>query len=210
MQKLVLLILVGIFAFSCSKSTNSNPTLLWPLKAGDTWVYQDSVFSDSSLTTTYLDTATITTQTTTDPNGVLYYGIHDPAGWFGTGGFVTVGSLNTTIYEWDSLGAAPYIFFQSAPYDGYLVGTGSDMTNPACPMLLAQYGYSTPVMVKGYSCLSNIEYNVDCNNITREAIVTYVSPGVGVVRLEDYSADSTRNFNLYLDYSQTLQSDKLN
>jgi hypothetical protein len=209
------LLLGGILlaVFSCSKNNYpSNPgnstTSLWPLKAGNTWAYMDSVFSDSSLTNHYPDTLTINTTTTTNP-GLDFYGFTDsnPYGWFPqSGSYLAVDSYNANIYELDGASTAPYIFFGTALQDGVLLGTGADYTNPNCPRQASQYGFATAVSVGGYSCLKNMQYNVDCNNITQELIVSYVSPGVGLVRIEDYLADSTKNNNLYLDYSQTLQS----
>jgi hypothetical protein len=209
MQKLsMLLLLVILIAASCSKnSTNNNGPILWPLKAGNTWVYQDSVFSSTGLDSVYLDTATFTSKTLTDANGVYYANIQEPNGWFGTGGYIGVDAGNTTIFEWDSLSNGPYIFFQTVLFDGTFIGSGIDDSDPNCPKQGAQYGYATPASIAGYNCLINVEYTTDCNNITKEAVVTYVSPGVGVVRMEDYMADSTNT--LYLDYSQTLHSDKL-
>lgn len=214
MKKFLLFLSVIILAISCTKlssgySGNPGP-LLWPLKAGDVWVYQDSLFTDTAFTSANLDTATINTQTATDQYGTTYYGISEPNGWFGTGGYVAVDPSNTTIYELDSLSNSPYIFFQTVQQDGQFIGSGYDFSDPTCVKQSSQYGIATTTSINGYSCLENIEYTVDCNNITKEAVVTYVSPGVGVVRMEDYMADSTRNNTLFLDYSQTLQSQKIN
>ena len=211
MKKNILILLLPILALACSKmnpgglTTTTGPSL-WPLKAGYSWIYQDSVFSDTALTSTYLDTATITTQTETDPSsGTVYYGISEYNGWFGTGGYVAVDPYNTTIDEWDSLNY-PYIFFQTGQYDGQFIGSGNDFSNPTCVKQSVQYGFATPTNINGYNCLKNIEYTVDCNNITTEVVVTYVCPGVGVVRMEDYMADSTRNYVPFMDYSQTLRT----
>ncbi len=211
MRKLLLFAVVVTGAFSCSKNAqNAISATLWPIKPGNTWIYKDSVFSDTALTTSYLDTAYIGSAKVTDASGLHYYDVHDSLGWFGTGGYVGVDPTNSTIYEWDNQSASPYIFFQTAQVDGQQVGYGTDYSNAACPLQFISYGFVTPTMINGYSCLKNIEYTVDCNNITKEAIVTLVSPGTGVVRMEDWLADSTQNNALYMDYSQTLQSAKLN
>jgi hypothetical protein len=182
---------------------------LWPLKAGNTWIYQDSVFTDSSLLNSYPDTITIGTKTISDPSdGLLFYALNDANqyGWFTTGSYIAVDGYNTTIYEYDSLSTSPYIFFQTSNMDGAVVGTGYDNSNLNCPSSSTQYGYATESVVAGYTCVKNVEYTTNCNNITTEAVVTYVSPSVGIVRIEDYAADSTHNNNLFLDYSQTLKS----
>jgi hypothetical protein len=210
MKKSLLFLVVPILAISCAKMnsgyTSAPGPSLWPLKAGNSWIYQDSLFTDTAFTSAYLDTATITAQTQTDQYGTIYYGISEYNGWFGTGGYVAVDPYNTTIYEVDSLNKSPYIFFETAQYDGQFLGSGYDFSDINCTKKLSQYGLVTTTSINGFNCLKNIEYTVDCNNITTEAVVTYVSPGVGVVRMEDYMADSSRNNTLFMDYSQTLRS----
>jgi hypothetical protein len=211
MKKLLLFLSIFILATSCSKpkpvyNTGNGQPILWPLRAGGEWIYQDSVFADSGLQSSNLDTALITIQTETDQYGTIYYGISEPSGWFGTGGFVAVDASNTTIYEVDSANNSPYLFFQAVEQDGQFIGSGYDYSDASCTKQASQYGYVTPTIINGFSCLKNIEYTVDCNNVTKEEVVTYVSPGVGVVRMEDYMADSIRNNALFMDYSQTLQS----
>ena len=90
------------------------------------------------------------------------------------------------------------------------MGSGTDFSNPACTVQDNQYGFASTTTVKGYVCFKNIETNTDCNGVTLETIVAYVAQGVGVVRMEDYVADSTKNNALYLDYSQTLNSLTIN
>ena len=65
--------------------------------------------------------------------------------------------------------------------------------------------------MKGYTCYKTLEDVKDCNGNIIYADVYYISPGVGIVRIEEYSAvpNSTSNA-LYLDYSQTLGKDKIN
>ena len=198
---------------SCNKSNSTNPetlkTSLWPLKFGNSWVYVDSTFTDSSFTGAYPDTAVVLHQTLTDQNGYIYFALSDPYGWFGTGEYISVDPSNTAVYAYDSASAATYLFFQEAQ-DGTLIGQGSDFTNPTCPLQENQYGFSTTTMVGGYNCYKNIEYNTDCHGVVQETIVTYMAPGAGVVRIEDYLADSTNNNNPYLQYSQTLVSANIN
>jgi len=90
-----------------------------------------------------------------------------------------------------------------ASQDGQVIGTGTDFSNPTCPFYTTQYGYVTPTMVGTYSCISNIEYTTDCNNNPQEEIISYVTPGVGVVRIAHFLPDST-GAALHEDYSQTL------
>ena len=209
----VLLTSAVVFAcflvFSCSKhSTGPNPgsgaNSLFPLVQGSAWYYADSAFTDSTVTAAYLDTMTVTKATTTDNTGTVYVELNDPYGWF-DGSYISVDPSNDAIYEVDSPYFSPYTFFAVAPSDGYTVGTGTDFTNPACPLYSTQYGWVTPVIINGFSCLENLEYTVDCSNNPQEEIISYVAEGTGVVRIVHYLPDSTSG-PLYEDYSQTLQS----
>jgi hypothetical protein len=210
------LVVAVILIFSCNKSSSSSgypsfgPTSLWPLQQGNSWYYKDSTFTDSTgFQATFLDTITTTSQVLQDPSGLFFVGINEssPYGWFGSSGYVSVDPYNTTIYQLDSVNSSPYIFFGTVAQDGTQIGTGTDFTNTTCPLNSTLYGFVTPVTVNGYSCIKNIEYNVTtCNNITQEIVVTYVSPGVGIVRIEDYEANPNNNNQPFLDYSQTLQS----
>jgi hypothetical protein len=209
------LVAVSIIVVSCHKTSGpypgSGPNSLWPLKAGNTWIYSDSVFSDSALTGWYPDTIVENGRLIQDQSGSYYLGISNPNGWFGNGSYVAVDPSNYTIYEVDSPAFSPYIFFQVGSQDGVVIGTGSDYSNPACPLQSIQYGFSTPVAIGTTytNCLKNIQYVTNCNGVNTEAIATYVSPGIGLVRIEDYLADSTHSNNLYMDFSMTLKSQTL-
>jgi hypothetical protein len=197
---------------SCNKHSSGpdaghGPNALFPLTAGDTWYYQDSVFNDSMLTGVSPDTVTINSQRVTDNAGNVYVGITNPRGWF-NGSYILVDPSNTTVSEVDSPAFSPYIFFEAVGQDG-VIGTGADYSNPGCPIQSIQYGYATPVSVAGYSCLKNAEVVSDCNNVIKEEVISYLSPGVGVVRIEDYVSDSTSGNKLYKDYSQTLTNKAL-
>jgi hypothetical protein len=194
---------------SCSKHSTgpnpgSGPNSLFPLTYGSVWYYSDSAFTDSTVTAAYLDTMTVTKNTFEDQTGTVYLELNDPYGWF-DGSYISVDPTNDAIYEVDSPYFSPYTFFAVAQADGQTIGTGTDFTNPACPLYSTQYGWITPVTINGFSCLENLEYTVDCNNNPQEEIVSYVAEGTGVVRIVHYSPDSTSG-PLYEDYSQTLQS----
>jgi len=201
------LIVACVMTISCNKNSSGpdaghGASSLFPLTAGDMWYYQDSVFSDTGLVETDHDTMTVNSQRLQDNFGTTYVGITNPGGWF-QGCYIQVDPSNTTVYEVDSPAYSPYTFFQAVSQDGP-IGTGADYSNPGCPIQSIQYGYAAPVTVAGYSCLKNAEVVTDCNNVIREEIFSYLSPGVGVVRIEDYVADSTNGNKLYQDYSQTL------
>jgi hypothetical protein len=193
---------------SCNKNSSGpnaghGPNALFPLTAGDTWYYDDSTFNNTAALTGYTpDTVTINSHQLTDNAGNIYTGITDPHGWF-DGSYILVDPGNSAVYEVDSPAYSPYVLFQTVGQDG-VVGTGADYSNPGCPIQSIQYGYANPVMVANYSCLKNAEVVTDCNNVIREEVISYLSPGVGVVRIEDYLSDSTNGNKLYEDYSQTL------
>jgi hypothetical protein len=210
----VLLTSAVVFAcflvISCSKGTTppnpgSGPTSLFPLVQGSVWYYADSSFTDTSAVAyAYLDTMTVTKNTYQDQNGTIYLEMNDPNGWF-NGSYISVDPSNDAIYEVDSPYFSPYTFFAAATQDAEVIGTGTDFTNPSCPLYTTQYGYVTPVTIGSWSCLTNIEYTTDCNNNPLEEIISYVAPATGVVRIVHYEPDST-NGPLFEDYSQTLQS----
>jgi hypothetical protein len=147
---------------------------------------------------------TVTKNTYEDQTGTVYVELNDLYGWF-DGSYISVDPSNDAIYEVDSPYFSPYTFFAVAQTDGQTIGTGTDFTNPACPLYSTQYGWVTPVSINGFSCLENLEYTVDCNNNPQEEIISYVAEGTGVVRIVHYLPDSTSG-PLYEDYSQTLQS----
>jgi len=211
----VAIILSIVVFMACSKSTDngvsvSSSSSLWPLKTGNTFIYQDTAFDASgNVLESYKDSAFIT-NLTTSVEGTPFFQINDSLGWFGTGSYVGVGGANTSLFGLDSLNAAPYIFFSEAPYDSYLIGSSQDFSNPTCVSLDALYGFLTTYNVKGYTCYKSVEDITDCNNNITYAVVYYISPGYGVVRIEEYSPNPNSTNTLYLDYSQTLVSDKLN
>src|ERR1700754_5281504 len=202
------LIVAGVSAIvSCNKNSSGpnaghGPNALFPLTAGDTWYYADSSFNDTMFSQLTHDTMTINSQRLTDNAGNVYTGITNPGGWF-EGSYILVDPGNPAVDEVDSPAYSPYVLFQAVGQDGP-VGTGADYSNPGCPIQSIQYGYANPITVAGYSCLKNAEVVTDCNNVIREEIFSYLSPGVGVVRIEDYVADSAKGNKLYEDYSQTL------
>jgi hypothetical protein len=209
-----IILIISIISCSCSRTNVTNPettkTSLWPLKYGNSWVYTDSLFTDSSFTESYSDTASILKNTVSDGAGNIYFEVYDPIGWFGSGSYFSVDPSNTFINGYDSASNSSYLFFQITDQDDALVGNSTDFTNPACPVQDYQYGFASTTVIKGYTCFKNIETNTNCNGVTQETIVTYVAQGVGVVRIEDYLADSSANNALYLDYSQTLNSSTIN
>jgi hypothetical protein len=193
---------------SCSKGTSgpnpgSGSNSIFPLEQGNVWYYQDSAFNDSgAVTNAYSDTMTVTKETYTDATNTIYLGLNNPYGWF-DGSFISVDPSNDAIYEVDSPAYSPYTFFAVVSQDGQVVGTGTDFSNPNCPFYTTQYGSVTPVTIGPYSCISNVEYTTDCNNNPAEKIISYVTPGVGVVRIAHFQPDSTGGA-LHEDYSQTL------
>lgn len=205
------IVLACLFVISCSKnSSGPNPgsgkNSIFPLTQGDTWYYIDSAFNDSGLVTHYPDTMTVTKETYTDGSGTIYLGVNNPNGWF-VGSFISVAPDNSAIYEVDSPYYSPYTFFGVPGQDAQVIGTGSSPSNNlACPYNIIQYGYVTPVVINTFSCLTNVEYTTDCNNVPQDEIISYVSPGTGVVRIEHYVPDSAQGGPLHVEWTQTLTS----
>jgi len=208
------ILVLCVVCMSCSKHLSTNPetlkTSLWPLKFGNNWVYSDSTFSDTSFTGAFQDTAVVLHQTLSDNSGQIYFEVYNPNGWFGSGGYFSVDPSNTTVYAFDSASNSNYLFFQIAAQDGTLIGNGTNFNNSTCPIQENQYGFATTTNINGFNCYKNIESSTDCKGVVQETIITYVAPGAGVVRIEDYVADSTKNNNQFLQYSQTLVSQTIN
>ncbi|MBS1660174.1 MAG: hypothetical protein JST68_03890 [Bacteroidetes bacterium] len=206
MKKISAFFLFAIIIISCNKQSGvpagQGPNSLFPLNKGNTWYYQDSVFADSNLIVAYADTMRVGDSLRTDGYGNTYTALVNPYGWFG-GSYLMVDHYNSTVYEMDPPDYSPYTFFQTVGVDGP-IGRGSDYSNPGCPISSIQYGFANLVSVSGYSCYKNAEVVTDCNNVIREEVISYLSPGVGMVRIEDYLSDSAQGNKLYKDYSQTL------
>jgi len=145
-----------------------------------------------------------TKATQTDASGLVYLGLSNPHGWF-AGSYIAVDPSNSAIYEVDSPSFQPYTMFALVNSDGPISRPSVDYSNPACPITYNQIGYANPVSAYGYNCYVNAEVITDCNNTVLEQTNYFVSPGVGVVRIEDYLTDTTGGANkFYEDYSQTL------
>jgi hypothetical protein len=211
----ILFALAAVVIVACHKKSSApnpgyGPNSLFPLTAGDTWYFQDSAFTDSGQVTAYLDTMVATKNTWTDPSsGTIFLGLQDGHyGWFDSS-FIAVDPSNYAVYEADAPGYQPYTFFQTVNQDGS-IGTGGDNSNPACPISSIQYGYAAPVSVYGYQCYKNAEVITDCHQTVLEEVISYLSPGVGPVRLEDYRTDTTGGKNVFFEnFSQTLISKSL-
>ncbi|MFP5039653.1 hypothetical protein [Parasediminibacterium sp. JCM 36343] len=189
-------------------STAYTGATLLPVKAGNKWVYKDSVFKSANVVdSTFADTAVITAKTATSSSlqGITFYNFCDSIGWFGKNAYLAPAIDQTSgyIFQMDSANGLPYTLFQTATIDNQYLGKSNDFTTPTCIHVFLQYGFATKTVVNGFSCIRNITYYSDCSST--EVIVQYVSPGVGIVRIEDYEKTSSTNSTLYLSYSQTLQ-----
>ena len=212
---LFLIVFGAALTVACNKHNSGpdagyGPNSLFPLTNGDTWYYVDSAFNDSGLAVPpYADTMVATKNSVTDQTGTVYLELSDPYGWF-NGSYIAVDPNNFAVYEVDSPAFQPYTFFATVNQDGQIANPYTDMTNPACPITYAQYGYANPVNMGNYSAYKNAEVVTDCHGVVLEETNSYLSPGVGVVRIEDFLTDTTGGKNLfYEDYSQTLTGKSL-
>jgi len=210
----LLIVCAAAFAIACNKHTSGpdagyGPNSLFPLTNGDTWYYSDSAFSDSGVTAAYLDTMVATKNSVTDNTGTVYLELSDRYGWF-NGSYIAVDPSNYAVYEVDSPAFQPYTFFATVNQDGTIADPYTDISNPACPITYTQYGYANPFNVYGFSAYKNAEVVTDCHGTVLEETNSYLSPGVGVVRIEDYVTDTTGGKNIFFeDYSQTLTAKSL-
>ncbi len=192
-----------IFLFmleACTKTVDnssvdsSNSASIFPMQTGNSWVYQDSIFDAKGKTVlNYTDTAFIADQTIAS-NGYIFHAFNDSLGWFGANSYIAVDGSNASLFVLDSLNAvSPYLFFTITAPD------------PGSSEADALYSFATTFNVNGFSCYKNLEQVKDENGNIIYANVYYVSPGIGVVRIEEYSPNPDSKA-LYLDYSQTLKS----
>jgi hypothetical protein len=208
------ILILGIAAFhknSSGPSAGYGPQSLFPTTTGDTWYYKDSTFNDSALMYESLDTMVATSHEYQDASGTIYLEMNNPNGWF-DGSYIAVDPTNYAVYEVDSPAFEPYTMFATVSADGPIGPTSYDYSNPACPISYNQYGYANPINIDGYSCYLNSEVVMsNCTgSIVLEQTNFYLSPGVGVVRIEDYLTDTTGGLNKYYeDYSETLTSEVL-
>ncbi len=215
----VLICLLIFSIVACSKKAvvvnNSYPrngpgSNLFPFKAGNQWIYLDSLWdSTKTLSKFYSDTAYLTSSTLnmSQINGGLLYNFVDPNGVFGSCYFGTSHDNNNNglIIEYDGNGTNPYVFFGRSSISDSLVDSWRT-PNASCSYSSEQYSYIATTQINGYTCFKNIITTTNCNNINTENFVEYVSAGVGIVRLENWVQDTTGiNKPLYLEYSQTLQ-----
>ncbi len=208
-----LIAVVILFSVACHKNSTGpsagyGANSLFPTTAGDTWYFVDSAMVDTpnKVVTTkwYLDTMVATKNATQDANGSIYLEMQNPYGWF-DGAYINVDPNNTYVQEVDSPAFEPYTMFALVNQDGPIAQQSVDYSNPACPIYYNQIGYANPVQEYGYSCYLNSEVITNCNNLLLEQTNYYLSPGVGVVRIEDFVTDTTGGTSLYFeDYSQTL------
>lgn len=205
----VTLIFAACHKNSTGPSAGYGVNSLFPTTAGDTWYYHDSAWVDTpnytvSLNAAYLDTMVATKNAIQDNSGTIYLEMSNLNGWF-AGSYIAVDPSNYAIYEVDSPAYQPYTMFALVNQDGPIANPSYDYSNPACVVSYNQYGYAAPVQVGAYSCYKNSEVIQSCNGTVLEQTNYYVSPGVGVVRIEDFVTDTTSGKNLYYqDYSQTL------
>ena len=191
--------------------SNNTDTSLLPLAVGDQWIYQDSTFSSTNvLNSANIDTSYVTNQILATPRltGYTFVGYYDP-GWYGF--MYMANAVDPNGYQYvlsiDSLSYPYYYYnFQTVPSNYYSLGLPTvDSLNPLCPTIANYWGFVTPVIINGYSCLKNQTTYTNCNSVVTEIVNTYLCPKVGFVRMEDYLQDTTlANKPLYLQYSHTL------
>jgi hypothetical protein len=215
-----LIAVVIVFAFACNKNSSGpsagyGPNSLFPTTAGDTWYFNDSVFTDTitpgTITNTYayLDTMVATKNAYQDGNGTVYLEMSNLNGWF-AGAYISVDPQNSYVLEVDSPAFETYTMFALVSQDGPILQQSVDYSTPSCPIYINQIGYANPVQEYNYSCYKNVELITNCNNTVLEQTNYYLSEGVGVVRIEDYITDTTGGKNtFYEDYSQTLTAKTL-
>jgi hypothetical protein len=207
-------VIVVLSIIACNKSAqvvninnlNTSTTALLPLKVGDTWIYQDSIYDTvTNAAFVSIDTAQVINKSIT-AGGNPYWGVveTDSLGCFDYGGYLTNYQDqygNYDVLELDSSGS-PYLFWGATTVNGsQLTQTYTDFSNLSCGLTENTYGFTTQYSIAGYTCYRNIVQVQDCHGTA--SYVTYISAGVGVVRYEIWQQNAGSSTTSIL-YSQTL------
>ncbi len=186
---------------------NISPTALLPLSVGNKWYYQDSTFDTTSYAFkgVLTDSAEVLNNTITVV-GNPYWAVveNDSTGCFGYGGYYTNYPLSNGLYDILGLDSSNgrYLFWGSSTTDGaQILPAYSGFTSLSCAFIQNTYGFVTTNNIAGYTCQKNVIQIQDCKGVT--SYVTYVSPGVGVVRYEVWQQNTGAAKSSVL-YSQTL------
>lgn len=184
--KLILLVLpLSIYLLSCAKDSpglnnTGNPTdtlgsYLIPLKKGNSWNYLYYYYDsngDLEGTTHWLDEIWSTT---------TYYGnTYYEARW-------NIRNLDSNTVEVMRSNGKAEVFFKRVFTDSTVIY--ADTLSSIDTTVRKLVAYSTPVDILGYSCIKN-EVVTTIMGVTVEKNVTYIKPGIGIVRYEFYYGDS--------------------
>jgi len=176
--KLIVLILpLSIYLLACTKENNTNnPTdtpdkNLIPLKEGNNWNYLYYNYDDNGNlqgTTHWFDSIV----STIPHDGNTYYA----ARW-------NIRNVDTNTVEVKRDNGRIEIFFKRVFTDSTVIYT--DTLSPFDNTVRKLVAYATPVNILGYSCIKN-EVVTTTMGVTVEKNVTYIKPGIGIVRYEFY------------------------
>lgn len=191
MKKLLFLALLPFLA-ACNKDKDDdkkNEPILMPLAIGNQWVYEHREFDD------FGDPYNIETE---EPMMVLKAGTRS--------GYFSVAADNseqfyssTTEILGDTDGEPEYKFLRSAKVDTFKTFTDTDGTK------IVSIAYPDTTQVLAYNgCYRNeyLSYNPNGELYTKD--VHYVSPGIGIVRMDTYSNQGNGVWEL--DYRVDLKS----
>jgi hypothetical protein len=185
LKLIVPILLLSIYLLSCTKDSpalnntdNPNDTLgkyLIPLKEGNSWNYLYYYYDDNGNlqgTTNWSDNIA----STIPYNGNTYY----EARW-------NLRNVDTNTVEVKRDNGRIEVFFKRVFADSTVIyaDTLSNIDNTIRKLV----AYTTPVNILGYSCIKN-EVVFTTMGVTVEKNVTYIKPGIGIVRYEFYYGDT--------------------
>lgn len=153
---------------------------LWPLVLQNEWTYKRTFYTPDGKEESSFSGEQIKITDTLDVRGQLYF--RDKQ----TGYTVTnVGMNSVRGIGLDSSLNDPFaIVFQRVYASDSIIWR---MTDGVCTARESAFrGYGALTNVNGYECLKNERASRDCNGNLTSRYVTYLKPGVGIVRQEEY------------------------
>ncbi|WP_018615270.1 hypothetical protein [Segetibacter koreensis] len=214
MQKLPVFFLL-LLLVSCTKnSTSINQTsnsqgngqteskTVWPVVTGNYWVYRDSLFNDNGSFGSVFPSDTLKTTDSVTYEGKVFYG---------TNPFYVSRTYyrqvdDNTVEEYDYNINSSAIIFKRVEANNTIIRS-QDAVVPNEHVVTTLTGYTDVINIYGYDCIRN-ENTQTVNGDLWLRVVTYVKPGVGLVRMEYYvKYKASEKLRLY--FTRTMVSYKI-
>jgi hypothetical protein len=205
-MKIFLLAGAVLVLFGCSKGGNNNGNAavtsqgLMPLAVGNYWQFSKVDYDSASGLPKDTGTDAIYIIGEVSVNGTTYFqqnqasitNINAPSYFINTD--------SNTVSKIDS--ASEYVFFKRVSTDSSLQDSWPDTVTSHCQGKNLLVGFDDLQTIDGHSCLRNEVQVTDCTGAIFEKWEYYLQPGLGLVRIQLYKANSGGGF--YLQYQDDL------